>query len=286
MSDFPVPVTHIGPGSQPGEDDDAELAVLSMPSDMNTYSMPSIPEPEEVTQLVAAKQVLGDLQALLAAYRVEDPVQMLDITGVDAANRELIDQVLAVGEVSILYNGDVRCRVQESVLAGVWRIEYVGEDDTVYRDTVEVAAIPSLVAAGSFQGAAARVTVAHDALPEGVQNAPPLLVEINDHLAAWQPGAEPHIINLTLLPHTPEDLDFLDAVLGSGPVTILSRGYGNCRITATGTANVWRVKYFNARDAMILNTIEVVDVPAVAMASQDDIADSAERLEEILQVYR
>jgi hydrogenase-1 operon protein HyaF len=75
-------------------------------------------------------------------------------------------------------------------------------------------------------------------------------------------------------------------VLGGGPVTILSRGYGNCRITATATTNVWRVKYFNARDAMILNTIEVVDVPAVALASQDDIDDSAERLDEILQVYR
>jgi hydrogenase-1 operon protein HyaF len=257
-----------------------------MPSDMHTYSMPSIPEPEEVAELVAAKQVLGELQTLLAAYRVEDPARVVDITGVDTANRELIDQVLALGEVSIIYNGDVRCRVQESVLAGVWRVEYVGEDDAVYRDTVEIAAIPSLIATASFPGAAASVTLAHDALPPGVQNAPPLLVEINDHLAAWRPGAEPHIINLTLLPHTPEDLAFLDEVLGGGPVTILSRGYGNCRITATATTNVWRVKYFNARDAMILNTIEVVDVPAVALASQDDIDDSAERLDEILQVYR
>lgn len=283
MSDFPVPVTRVGPGSQPTEEDDA---VLSMPSDMHTYSMPSIPEPEEVAELVAAKQVLGELQTLLAAYRVEDPARVVDITGVDTADRELIDQVLALGEVSIIYNGDVRCRVQESVLAGVWRVEYVGEDDAVYRDTVEIAAIPSLVATASFPGAAASVTLAHDALPPGVQNAPPLLVEINDHLAAWRPGAEPHIINLTLLPHTPEDLVFLDEALGGGPVTILSRGYGNCRITATATTNVWRVKYFNARDAMILNTIEVVDVPAVALASQDDIDDSAERLDEILQVYR
>lgn len=286
MSDFPLPVTAIGPGSQPGEEDGADMTVLPMHADMQTYTMPRIPEPEDVAELVAARQLLEDLHTRLADYRVEDVAQVLDITGLDAANRELVDQVLAVGEVSIIYSGQLRCRAQESVLAGVWRVEYLSEDDTVYRDTVEIAAIPALVGTAAFAGAAAAVPLSHGALPRGVQNAPPLLVEINDHIGAWRPGGEPHVINLTLLPHTPEDLAFLDDVLGGGPVTILSRGYGNCRITATATANVWRVKYFNAGDALILNTIEVVDVPAVALASQDDIDDSAGRLDEILQVYR
>ena len=74
--------------------------------------------------------------------------------------------------------------------------------------------------------------------------------------------------------------------MGTGPVTILSRGYGNCRITSTATAHLWRVKFFNSRDALILDTIEVVDVPAVALASQEDVEDSARRLDEILAVYR
>lgn len=51
-------------------------------------------------------------------------------------------------------------------------------------------------------------------------------------------------------------------------------------------AGVWRVEYFNSRDALILDTIEVVDVPAVALASGEDVEDSARRLEEILAVYR
>ena len=77
-----------------------------------------------------------------------------------------------------------------------------------------------------------------------------------------------------------------DRVLGSGSATILSRGYGNCRITSTGTRRVWWVQYFSSQDAMILNTLEVTDVPAVACASQEDLEDSTERLQEILEVYR
>jgi hydrogenase-1 operon protein HyaF len=37
---------------------------------------------------------------------------------------------------------------------------------------------------------------------------------------------------------------------------------------------------------MILNTIEITAVPEVACASPEDIADSAGRLDEILEIYR
>jgi hydrogenase-1 operon protein HyaF len=65
-------------------------------------------------------------------------------------------------------------------------------------------------------------------------------------------------------------------------VTLLSRGYGNCRVTATGVARVWWVQYFNSQDALILNTIEVTEVPAVACAAALDLEDSAERLAEVI----
>ena len=70
--------------------------------------------------------------------------------------------------------------------------------------------------------------------------------------------------------------------LGVGPATILSRGYGNCRITSTRLASVWRVQYFNSMDRLILDTIEVGDVPEVALATGEDHADSVERLGEWL----
>ena len=58
------------------------------------------------------------------------------------------------------------------------------------------------------------------------------------------------------------------------------------RIGSTAQPNVWWIKYFNSQEALILNTIEVIDVPAVAQAAAEDIADSAERLDEILELYR
>jgi hydrogenase-1 operon protein HyaF len=114
-------------------------------------------------------------------------------------------------------------------------------------------------------------------------NAPALLAEIADQAARWHPGQPPHVINLTLLPVSPQDLDCLAQALGAGPVTILSRGYGNCRIASTRLANVWRVQYFNSMDRPILDTIEVVDVPEVALAAAEDHADSFERLGEWLE---
>lgn len=286
MNEFTIPVTGIGPGSQPADDDGAELDILQMPSDMNTYSMPLIPEPDETADLVAAKQVLGELHEALAGFRVESDNYVVDISDFDACNRDLIDQVLAVGEVSVIFEGSVKFRAQESVLAGLWRVEYLGEDETVLKDTIEIGAIPALVRCAIFTDSPTSLKIDCDNLPEGVLNSPPLFAELNDKIPEYKPGMEPHVINLSLLPQTEEDLAFLDQKLGVGPATILSRGYGNCRIISTATRNVWRVKYFNSRDAIILNTIEVVDVPAVALASQDDIGDSVDRLQEILKVYQ
>jgi hydrogenase-1 operon protein HyaF len=64
---------------------------------------------------------------------------------------------------------------------------------------------------------------------------------------------------------------------------VLSRGYGNCRVVDTATAHVWRVTYFNSQDMIILDTLEVGDVPEVACAARQDLEDSAERLHEVLQ---
>lgn len=116
-------------------------------------------------------------------------------------------------------------------------------------------------------------------------NAPPLLAELNARISEYRTADQPHIINLSLLPQTEQDLAFLEQRLGKGPVTILSRGYGNCRITATATRNAWWVQYFNSQETLILNTLEVSEIPGVACASPEDIADSAQRLQEILALY-
>ena len=62
--------------------------------------------------------------------------------------------------------------------------------------------------------------------------------------------------------------------------------WGDCRIDATATTGVWRVRYYNSADTLILDTFEVTDVPEVACAAPEDIADSAERLADILAALR
>ena len=78
------------------------------------------------------------------------------------------------------------------------------------------------------------------------------------------------------------DSAHLEAQLGAGRVLILSRGYGNCRITNTRLAHTWRVTYFNSTDIIILDTLEVCRVPEVGCAAAEDLEDSAERLAEVL----
>ena len=40
--------------------------------------------------------------------------------------------------------------------------------------------------------------------------------------------------------------------------------------------------YYNSMDKVILNTVEVVDMPEVAMAAPEDLRDSHERLGEVM----
>lgn len=286
MNEINIPIV-TGPGSQPSETDGAELDILQLPSGMDTYQAPVLPEPDEVAGLDAGKSCLVKLLNQLKTYEhADDAPKPIELDGLDAANRELIDQVLGEGEVSIRFEGQVLARIQESVLAGVWRVRYIDEQEQVLRDTIEIGPVPLLLREQTFVDASKSVDGEVSVLPEGVLNAPPLLTEINDKLAAFDAYSEPHVINLTLLPQTEQDLDFLTERLGKGVVTVLSRGYGNCRISSTSTNHVWWVQYFNSQDRNILNTLEVTGVPRVACAAPEDIRDSASRLAEILEIYQ
>jgi hydrogenase-1 operon protein HyaF len=274
----------IGPGTQPGEDDGAALEYMEMPKGMRTYAAPALPEPEEATGIERALSILAEVKAAAEVQRVDAPQRSFDITGLDAHNRAFVDQALGEGEVSIV--GGATIQAQESVFAGIWRVHEVDETGRLVRDSIEVGAFPAAVLEIAHAAALDGTRSHRGSLPQGVINAPALATELDDKIAAHAPGADAHVINLTLLPLTEEDVAFLDERMGPGSVTILSRGYGNCRITSTGTRNAWWVRYFNSRDAVVLNTIEVVDIPNVACAAPEDLADSAQRLGEVLEVYR
>jgi hydrogenase-1 operon protein HyaF len=95
----------------------------------------------------------------------------------------------------------------------------------------------------------------------------------------------PHSVNLSLLPLSEAELEFLDERLGRGTVDILSRSYGKCQIISTRSRDVWWVRYYNSMGILILNSLEVADVPVVVHAAAEDLRDSAQRLDEILAPY-
>jgi hydrogenase-1 operon protein HyaF len=193
--------------------------------------------------------------------------------------------VLGEGEVSAVVAADgagTTLRVQESVFAGVWRVIQSSADGTVLADHIELGAVPQALREAALADVVPDMPRWAGALPPQVQNAPALLTEAQDAWRAWLPGQLPHVLNLTLLPMTPEDIGFLDHHLGTGRVLLLSRGYGNCRISNTLRPHCWRVVYYNSQDVVILNTVEVSDLPEVAQAALEDLQDSHERLADVL----
>lgn len=286
---FPIPVVAaLGPGSQ---SEDETLDYMPMPSGMDTYRPPVLPEPEQLAGHTPAREVLASvLDAVAARCRGEAPAPIV-LTHLPAEELALVNQVLGEGEVSaqVLARAEtrnvgsdaVRVRVQESVFAGVWRVVAI-DDDGALHDHIEVGAIPTVLLQAAREDAA-MPRVAPQPLPRELVNVPSLLVELADCRQRRRPGEPAHVINLTLLPLSSDDIAHIDHQLGTGRVVILSRGYGNCRITNTLAADTWRVVYYNSQDKVILNTIEVSSVPEVACAAGEDLADTHERLHGVLQ---
>ncbi|HMW76704.1 MAG TPA: hydrogenase expression/formation protein [Rhodocyclaceae bacterium] len=273
---FPISVVAMGPGSQGEEAPD----YLPLPQ-MDTFHAPRLPENASPEQIAAAAEMLG-------AYRERmDMVgfaggALFDLLPLRASVREVITQSLGFGEVSAFTTAPQHWRVQESAFAGLWRVLRVADDGTLLVDRLECGPIPAVL--GEMMLASAADSLDPPAYPAGVMNAEALVEEIRRQAAGWQPGSSPHIVNLTLLPVSDADLDTLYGWLGHREVSILSRGYGNCRITSTRLKNVWWVQYFNSMDALILNSIEIAAMPEVALASPEDFADTLERLADYLDM--
>lgn len=275
MANFHLPPAGFGPGSQgTGE----ELDFMPLPSGMRTYA-PHVPEVDPGAAPAPALALLDAIAGACDLTAIDGQSRSVDVAGLDPAARALIAETLGQGEVAMKLRGVPAVAVQESVFAGVWVLKGEGVD------RVEIAAAPTLaitrahiphrpaLGALAFRGAQ-------------VVNAPALLVELVDRSRAWAPGTEVHVINLSLLPHTEEDLIWLAEATGEGAVTVLSRGYGNCRVTATALAHVWRVQFYNSTDALILDTYEVTEIPEVVLAAPEDLADSAARIREVLEAIR
>lgn len=239
---------------------------------------------ELIARCPRAASLLPKLAEALEKQSAAAPGALFDITDYPDDDRQLLAQVLGDGEVNgiaALPNG-VTAQIQESTMAGLWRVRFTDATGQLSADYLEVAAIPEIVKRAA-QLTADRLVFG--AAPPGAMNVMPLLTEISERMQAHEPGGPSHTINFSLLPVSEIDMDFLQATLGNGPVQLISRGYGACKITATGARHAWSVQFFNAMNAIILDTLEIGDVPAAGCAADEDFRDSAERLREIHEAY-
>jgi len=229
-----------------------------------------------------AVALLSKIAQAIAGQKADAPTQLFRLANLNELESKLIADVLGEGEVGgvvALPDGSL-AQIQESVLAGIWRVRLETDAASEY---LELGAIPEIV-----KRAAADLTSADfeiGPVPEGAMNVLPVLAEIRERALAWRPGMRSQIINFTLLPMSPVDMSFLQDTIRNGPIQLVSRGYGTCRVLSTGIRNVWSVQFFNAMDTIILDTLEVGGVPTVALAADEDFEDSAERLQEIIEAY-
>jgi hydrogenase-1 operon protein HyaF len=203
--------------------------------------------------------------------------QRIVIAGLDRLSRQALLEMLGEGEVTGSVSLDrVSYAVSESVLPGLWRV--AGSDGSEW---LEVGSMPALVAVAS--SSLRRAPIALPTAVPGVMNGLAVLAEINEHAANWNDGiADNRILNFTLLPMSPADQQLLIDVLGRAELVLESGGFGNCRVMATTVRHVWAVQYVNAMGHTILDTIEVGRIPDAAVAANQDIEDSAQRFDEIL----
>lgn len=280
MKDFPLPVRVVGAGSQPAEDE--ELQYLPMPREMNTFEMPRVPERADPAALRAARALLAGFLERLGAWNPEGAERgpQVPLTDVPPAVLALVNEMLGEGEVSIRVDGDRAYRIQESVFTGLWRVCALDGEGRLADDWLEAGPLPSVVTDVARASAASAPPLAN--VPPGAMNSPALLSELGSQMGSRRDGEPAHVINLTLFPMTPEDHLVMEQALPNGPVAMISRGFGNCHITSTSLRDVWRVQYFNSMKTLILNTVEVVAVPAVALAAPEDLAESRDRLAELI----
>ena len=219
---FMLPPTGFGPGTQTTDD---ALEYIALPSGMRTY-VAHTPEIDDADHAVPALALLAQVAHACDQVAQGGANVQIDASALSAPARKVLADTLGQGEVSMKLRGLPAVAVQESVFAGVWVLQGAG------LDLIEVGAVPALALARAH--APHRACAPATPLVQGVVNAPALLAELSDKSASYHADGPIHVVNLTLLPHTPQDLDHMAVVLGEGAVTILSRGYGNCRITAAG----------------------------------------------------
>lgn len=264
----------------PGQAGDSGPDYLRLPSQMHTYVRPELDSGLDGLGPAWVQQ----LAARMAAQRADAPSTRVPLDPLGPEALRQLEQLLGRGEVGASVLGQPELHIRESVFTGLWRVQAMDPQRGQLGDVLEIGAVPDVLREAARAAAGLLDMPDRDRIPADVSNAPHLLAEVLERSRRFEQGGPGHVFNLDLLPLGPADQAWLVEMLGSGPVVIVSGGYGATRIRSTLQASTWWVQYYNSSDAMILNTLEVAAVPSVACAADDDLAESAQRLRALLDM--
>ena len=115
--------------------------------------------------------------------------------------------------------------------------------------------------------------------PSLTGNAPPLLRELAEQVKRLLESGESSAIDLSALPLTPNDLDWLREKLGSGEISVTLQASGESTLNETACPGVWWVTHRNEQGAVTSQFIEVAFVPELVKAHPQDVTSGLETLE-------
>ena len=251
------------------------LGGLESPRAAALRSLDGEPGSEECVPLLEA------CKAALERFVATQEGTVLPVIGLSPTALHFLETTLGEGEVVLNVAGRHLYEARETVLPGLWLVwtrEASGEVRSLH---LEVGPVPQVAVAANRTGTMEELSIGDP--PEGAMNVVPVLAELRHKSREWKPGEVNHSLSFTLLPMSDADMAFLEARLGHGPVRAESKGFSRCRVELTTVRNIWSVQHFNAMGKLILDTIEVGDVPSALAAGGHDFEDSAVRLGEWLE---
>ena len=110
-------------------------------------------------------------------------------------------------------------------------------------------------------------------------NARPLLRELLEAAGRLLETGETSAIDLSALPLTPADLDWLREKLGAGEISVTLQAIGESTLNETACPGVWWVTHHNEQGAVTSQFLEVAFVPELVKADPHDVEIGREYLE-------